>query len=113
MIAGDGVVAAVAWFVPSVVAGMYLGPCLAMTHGLVGLRMRAQASPILFFILNLIGLGIGPMAAGWLSDYLRPEFGNLSICYALITMVMVNIWCAVHYYFATRTLREDLAKAPA
>ncbi len=113
MIAGDGVVAAVAWFVPSLVAGMYLGPCLAMTHGLVGLRMRAQASAILFFILNLIGLGIGPMATGWLSDYLRPEFGNLSIRYALITMVMVNIWCAVHYYFATRTLREDLAKAPA
>jgi hypothetical protein len=63
--------------------------------------------------LNLIGLGIGPMATGWLSDYLRPDFGNLSIRYALITMVMVNIWCAVHYYFATRTLREDLAKAPA
>jgi MFS family permease len=112
MTAGDGVTAAITWFIPSVVAGMYLGPCLGMTHSLVGLRMRAQASAILFFVLNLIGLGIGPMAAGLLSDYLRPEYGNLSIRYALITMVMVNLWCATHYYMATRTLREDLAKAP-
>ncbi len=50
---------------------------------------------------------------GFLSDYLRPEYGNLSIRYALITMVMVNLWCATHNYLATRTLREDLARAPA
>jgi MFS-type transporter involved in bile tolerance (Atg22 family) len=113
MIANSGFTAAVTYFVPAVVAGMYLGPCLATTHSLVGLRMRAQASAILFFILNLIGLGIGPMATGMLSDYLRPEYGDLSIRYALVTMVMVNIWCATHYYMATRTLREDLARAPA
>ena len=105
--------AALPWFVPSVVGGMYLGPCLSTTHSLVGLRMRAQASAILFFVLNLIGLGIGPWATGLLSDYLRPEFGNQSIRYALVTMVLVNIWCATHYYLATRTLREDLARAPA
>ena len=113
IIASDGVTAAVTWFIPSVVGGMYLGPCLGMTHSLVGLRMRAQASAILFFVLNLIGLGLGPMATGFLSDYLRPEYGNLSIRYALITMVMVNLWCATHYYLATRTLRDDLARAPA
>jgi MFS family permease len=113
MLADTGVAAAVTWFVPSVIGGMYLGPCLATTHGLVGLRMRAQASAILFFVLNLIGLGLGPMTTGLLSDYLRPEFGILSIRYALVAMVMVNIWCATHYYLATRTLREDLARAPA
>lgn len=113
MVADSGVAAAIAWFVPSVVAGMYLGPCLGLTHSLVGLRMRAQASAILFFVLNLIGLGIGPMATGMLSDQLRPEFGDLSIRYALMTMVFVNVWCAAHYYRATRTLREDLLQAPA
>ena len=113
MLADTGVAAAITWFVPSVIAGMYLGPCLSMTHGLVGLRMRAQASAILFFVLNLIGLGIGPLATGLLSDYLRPEYGNLSIRYALVSMVLVNVWCASHYYLATRTLREDLALAPA
>ncbi len=113
IVADSGVAAAVTWFIPSVIGGMYLGPCLSMTHGLVGLRMRAQASAILFFVLNLIGLGLGPMMTGMLSDSLRPEFGDLSIRYALVIMVLVNIWCAAHYQLATRTLREDLAKAPA
>ena len=109
----SGVASILTYFVPAVVAGMYLGPCLALTHGLVGLRMRAMASAIMLFIINLIGLGIGPWATGLLSDFLRPEFGNQSIRYALVTMVMVNIWCATHYYLATRTLRNDLARAPA
>jgi len=113
MLADTGFAAAVTWFVPSVIGGMYLGPCLSTTHSLVGLRMRAQASAILFFVLNLIGLGLGPMATGLLSDFLKPEYGNLSIRYALVTMVLVNVWCATHYYLATRTLREDLARAPA
>ncbi len=113
LLANTGVAAAVTWFIPSVIGGMYLGPCLSMTHGLVGLRMRAQASAILFFVLNLIGLGLGPMMTGMLSDSLRPEFGDLSIRYALVAMVLVNLWCAGHYYLATRTLREDLARAPA
>ena len=109
----SGVASILAYFLPAVVAGMFLGPCLALTHGLVGLRMRAMASAIMLFIINLIGLGIGPWATGLLSDFLRPEFGNQSIRYALVTMVMVNIWCATHYYLATRTLRNDLARAPA
>lgn len=113
MLAPTGFIAAISYFIPAVVAGMYLGPSLATTHGLVGLRMRAQASAILFFVLNLIGLGLGPMTTGLLSDFLRPEYGDLSIRYALMTVVMVNIWCATHYYMATRTLREDLARAPA
>jgi MFS family permease len=113
LVANTGVAAAVTWFIPSVIGGMYLGPCLSMTHGLVGLRMRAQASAILFFVLNLIGLGLGPMMTGMLSDSLRPEFGDQSIRYALAAMVLVNLWCAGHYYLATRTLREDLASAPA
>ena len=113
IVADSGVAAAVTWFIPSVIGGMYLGPCLSMTHGLVGLRMRAQASAILFFVLNLIGLGLGPMMTGMLSDSLRPEFGELSIRYALVIMVLVNVWCATHYHLATRTLREDLASAPA
>ena len=53
----------------------YLGPCLATCHALVPPAMRALASAILFFILNLIGLGMGPLTAGALSDYFSAEYG--------------------------------------
>ena len=58
------------------------GPTMAMTQGLVKLRMRATASAILLFILNLIGLGLGPQAVGVLSDLLFPTYGTQSIRYA-------------------------------
>ena len=62
--------------IPGILFNVYLGNTLAMTHGLVGLRMRALASAILFFILNLIGLGLGPWAVGVLSDLLAPTLGQ-------------------------------------
>jgi len=46
--------------VPGILFNVYLGNSLAMAHALVGLRMRAVASAILFFLINLIGMGLGP-----------------------------------------------------
>ena len=38
-------------------SSMFLGPTIAMAHALVGPRYRALASSLLFFVLNIIGLG--------------------------------------------------------
>lgn len=105
----NGYAATVSYFLPCLIGGMYLGPCISITHGLVGLKMRAMASAVLFFVLNLIGLGIGPIATGYISDLLRPEYGDESIRYALSLMVFINLWCVFHYYRAARTLKADLA----
>lgn len=101
------------FLLPTLIGGMFLGPCISMTHGLVGLRMRALASAILFFIMNIIGLGIGPWVTGFLSDLLKPEFGIEAIRYAMSIMVLVNVWCAFHYFVATKTLEHDLSRAPS
>ena len=42
----------------------YLGPVIAMSHAMVPPAMRAFASSILFLVLNLIGLGLGPVFTG-------------------------------------------------
>jgi len=90
---------------------MYLGPTFGMTQTLVPPAMRATASALMLFILNLIGLGLGPVFAGVLSDLLRPEFGIESIRYSLLILAVAgNLWSAVHYYFASLTLREDLKR---
>lgn len=96
--------------IPGAILGpMYLGPTFAMTQTLVTPAMRAMASAILLFILNLIGLGLGPVAAGWLSDTLKPTYGEESIRYSLLVLaVFGNLWAAAHYYFASKTINEDL-----
>ncbi|MCH2357369.1 MAG: MFS transporter [Pseudomonadales bacterium] len=107
-----GVSAAFSYLLPVFAGGWYLAPCIASTHFLVGIRMRAMASAILFFVLNLIGLGLGPMLTGFVSDLLTPNYGDNALRYAMSITVLVNIWCALHYYWATRTIRADFDRAP-
>ncbi len=96
--------------VPGALLGpIYLGPTFAMTQSLVRPNMRALASSLLLFIINLIGLGLGPWFVGMLSDALKPSYGVDAIRYALLGTVVVGAaWSSVHYLLASRTLREDL-----
>ena len=106
---------ALAFAVPSALLGsMWLGPTFAIAQGLAKPHMRALVSAILLFIINLIGLGLGPYAVGELSDTLAPEYGVESIRYALLSVVLIgNAWSALHYALGARTLREDLLRKDA
>jgi NADH:ubiquinone oxidoreductase subunit 2 (subunit N) len=75
--------------------------------------MRAMASAVLLFVLNLIGLGLGPMFTGFVSDFLTPEYGVDGLRYALSITILVNIWCAAHYYWCLKTINQDFDRAPA
>ena len=87
--------------IPGILFNVYLGNTLAMTHGLVGLRMRALASAILFFILNLIGLGLGPWVIGLLSDLLAPTLGQESLRHAMLYLLPAMMtWSVIHFYLA-------------
>ena len=102
---------ALVWFlVPAAVGALYLGPCLALVQGLVPLRMRTLASAVLLFVINMIGLGLGPQAVGVLSDLLAPRFGEESLRYALLLAGLVNVWAALHFLLAGRTLARDLER---
>lgn len=96
------------YLIPLIFAYMYLGPTLATTHALVSPRMRALASAVLFFIVNLVGLGLGPTVVGFISDSLNPSFGNDALRYALVATVTVNVWSAAHYWIASKHLPGDL-----
>ncbi|MDX1382496.1 MAG: MFS transporter, partial [Thermoanaerobaculia bacterium] len=97
--------------IPSILSPVYNAPNFAMTQGLVPVRMRAAAAAVLLFILNLIGMGLGPFFVGWLSDALAPSVGVDSLRYALLTNIVFNVWGAVHYLLAAKTIREELALA--
>ena len=105
----DPTVALLVYTVPVVLGSMYLGPMLAMVHGMVQPRMRAFASSILFFVLNLIGLGLGPLITGILSDTLAVSMGLAEgLRWALVIVTLANAWCVIHYLLGARTLRRDL-----
>lgn len=99
--------------VPGVLFNVYLGNAIATTHSLVGLRMRATASALLFLIINIIGLGMGPSAIGFLSDFLAADYGQDSLRQAMLYLIpLFMFWSACHFYFASKTLKQDLLSAP-
>ncbi len=105
---GNGELAMGMVFFTSTFTAFYLGPSIAVCHSLVNAKMRAFTSSIFFFILNLIGLGIGPLAIGLLSDFLEPTYGNLSLRYAFCITIFTGILSSIFFYLGSRTYHSDL-----
>jgi MFS family permease len=104
----------VLFFIASVPTNVYLATTFAQTQSLVRLRMRAAASAILLFIINIIGLGLGPQLAGILSDVLAVSYGTESMRYSLLIIgAIMGPWVAFHYYVASRYIVRDLARVDA
>ena len=94
-------------------AAAFFGPSFAVTQALAMPRMRSVATSVLLFVQTLIGQGVGPAVAGFISDRLVPSVGSQSLGYALVLVGLVNIWAAVHYALGARTLRQDLQQTEA
>jgi hypothetical protein len=113
LLTGSQYVALLCAFIPGLLQNVYLGNSIATTHSLVGLRWRSTSSAILFLVLNIIGLGLGPFAVGYLSDCLSPSLGSESLRYAMVALLpAAMIWSSIHFFIASRTLQKDLEQAP-
>jgi hypothetical protein len=75
--------------------------------------MRAMASATLLFVLNLVGMGLGPMLVGRLNDFFAASHGVDAIRLSILALLVPNVWGVVHSLWATRTLEADLAQAAA
>ncbi|MDT9600992.1 spinster family MFS transporter [Sphingosinicella rhizophila] len=91
--------------------GLVMGPLFGAVQTLVPARMRAMSIAVIYLCANLIGLGLGPLIAGVLSDMLRPAFGEESLRYALLALCPGYLWAAFHMWKASRTVMTDLARA--
>jgi len=71
--------------VPGIFHYVYLAPTFGVVQNSVDPRRRATATAILFFFLNLIALGGGPVFTGWLIDHLAQFNFNTPNAGGLIT----------------------------
>lgn len=97
-------------FLANFLGALYLGPSIAVTHSLVTAKMRAFASAILFFALNMIGLGLGPLAIGALSDYLTPTYGEEALRWAMTLSFAAATIAMLLFYQASKTYQADLER---
>ena len=103
---------AIVCFVPFyAVANMYVGPLWSTAQNLARPHMRATASAVLLFILNLFGLGLGPFLIGLANDLLAGRYGELAVRYSLIGVATLSMAACVPFWLGSNCLREDLAGA--
>ncbi|HLZ83317.1 MAG TPA: MFS transporter [Caulobacteraceae bacterium] len=97
---------------PAVLGTLWYGPVYATAQSVVSPQSRATTAAILLFVLNLIGLGLGPMCVGALNDLLAgPAFGlgqAEGLRWALIISGMAFVAAAALFWLARDTVREDI-----
>ena len=108
LLAGQPAAALALLAVPAAALCFYLAPSFAAVQSLAEPATRALAAALLIMVGSLIGLGIGPLAVGLLSDALRPAYGSDSLRLALLVVVPLLAWSAAHYFAASRSLAADL-----
>jgi MFS family permease len=93
--------------VPSLLNNMYLAPAITVVQNAVSPSQRTMASAILLFVLNLIGLGLGPVYVGKLSDHFKPEYGNDSLRLAMLALLPFIFLTVFAHVAASRTIKRD------
>jgi len=93
--------------IPNALNILWLGPVVTAVQHLVPQPMRATASASFLFINNLIGLGVGPLLIGGISDALKSTYGAESLRYAAVGCTAFYLVAALLMLFAIKRLRTD------
>jgi len=113
---------ALAAVMPLAGAHLYFGPTYGVTVNSVGPKARATAIAILLMAMNAVGLGLGPLVVGMLSDGFAaaalPSYvptchsaacqaaSAQGLVKALRVDMLLYFWAALHFLFAGRAMRR-------
>ncbi|HEY9218934.1 MAG TPA: MFS transporter [Phenylobacterium sp.] len=92
---------------PALLNNMYLAPALVVVQNAVAPGLRTVTSAILLFILNLIGLGLGPLYVGRISDHFARTPGEGNLLYGLAALVPIIVLTILAHYAASHSIKRD------
>ena len=107
LLADDLTTAILLFIIPGFAGNYAIGPTIAMVQTLSPVHMRAVSSAIKMLCLNLIGMGLGPLLVGLLSDLLTPQHGEDALSVALAFFTLVGLWGTVHFWLCGRALAKQ------
>ncbi len=109
-----------AWLIlliPNALNIFWMGPVTTAVQHLVPPQMRATASGSFLLINNLIGLGVGPLLMGFMSDQLTGRLGDEALRWSVLMCLSFYLLAAILASLSVRSLRaawrEDDGSAPA
>ena len=95
--------------IPTALNSLYYGPAYATVQLLVPPQARAMATAMLIFAQNLIGLGLGPLLFGMLSDGFKPLAGDDSVRWVLFGAAWLGLLPAFFFWRASLRLNQAIA----
>ena len=98
--------------IPNALNILWLGPVTTAVQHLVPQRMRATASASFLLINNLVGLGIGPLLIGRLSDALKHSYGAEALRYAAVACTGFYVIAALLMLLCVAKLRANWVDDP-
>ena len=93
--------------IPNALNILWLGPVTTAVQHLVPRPLRSTASASFLLINNFIGLGVGPLLMGALSDAYKARFGDDALRYAAVSCLGFYLLAALLMMLAARRLRDD------
>lgn len=105
----DGGTSLLFFAIPLLLSYAWIGPGLAATQTLTPPNSRAAVAAIIGFFNNLIGIGLGPLAVGALSDFLRRSHSEgEALRLALMAGSCAFALAAILFLAAGYALKRDL-----
>lgn len=83
------------------------GVQFAIAQSVVGEDMRAMSSALLILLINLFGLGLGPLIVGGLSDLFLATSGTDSLRYAMLCMTPLYVIGVICFYKSGKFLPSE------
>lgn len=107
---GNGWVALMLLVIPLAINGLWITAFMTLGQSLAPAGLRATVAAFGGLILNVVGIGMGPLAIGGVSDFFAGLTGNSAdgLRWALLLTSILYLVAAAHFYFASRTLSQDL-----
>lgn len=103
-LAGHMIPVAIFWYcLAGFFGSWWVAPTYVVVQTLVPPQQRTLACATLLFLMNLIGFGFGPLLIGYFSDLLEPTYGDHSVRYALLIMMVTYVAGTLCYYLASRS----------
>jgi MFS family permease len=133
----NAIIATVLLTLASICIFLYYTPTQVVLQNMAQPRMRATTAFVFFFVVGLVGVGLGPTLVGLFSDLFATRSFTLGdyaarcpggvaldaaqgldqACHAassaglqaaLIGAACIGIWAALHFLLAARTIRKDM-----
>ena len=102
-----------AYLIPAILGVFFQGPSLALLQSVTPVTIRATSAAIALFIANMIGLGLGPLSVGLLSDGLNASYGVDSLRYALLIVPCMALAAGYVYWRGSAFILADINRADA